>query len=216
MKNYWLLILFLSSLFLFSCIDDAPNDFENPDSNWNPSFSFPVGYASLGMNDESGFDTLLLLIDPLSGFPFWIDEINVPISFQMPFNMQEINDFSEEIVSILFRLNTQNGFPNQVKFQLYFQDINLLNIDSLFVNGPLAFDSGTAVGNGESINSTSNQTDILIDRDKINKLESAQFILIEGLINNVALDTSLIINYPNYNFDLQLGIQVELNMSISN
>ncbi len=216
MKNYWLLILFLSSLFLLSCIDDAPDDFDNPDSNWNPSFSFPVGYASLGMNEESGFDTLLFLIDPLSGFPFWINEINVPISYTMPFNMQEINDFSEEIVSILFRLNTQNRFPNQVKFQLYFQDINSLNIDSLFVNGPLSFDSGTPIGNGESINSTSNQTDIFIDQDKINELESAQFILIEGLINNVALDTSLIFNYPNYNFDLQLGVQVELNMSISN
>lgn len=216
MKNYWLLILFLSSLFLLSCIDDAPSDFDNPDSNWNPSFSFPVGYASLGMDNESGFDTLLFLIDPLSGFPFWIDEIDIPISFSIPFNMQELNDFSEEIVSILFRLNTQNGFPNQVKFQLYFQDINSFNIDSMFINGPLTFDSGTPIGNGESINSTSNQTDIFIDQDKINELESAQFILIEGMITNVALDTSLISYYPNYNIDLQLGVQVELNMSISN
>lgn len=206
----------MSSLFLLSCIDDAPSDFDNPDSNWNPSFSFPVGYASLGMDNESGFDTLLFLIDPLSGFPFWIDEIDIPISFSIPFNMQELNDFSEEIVSILFRLNTQNGFPNQVKFQLYFQDINSFNIDSMFINGPLTFDSGTPIGNGESINSTSNQTDIFIDQDKINELESAQFILIEGMITNVALDTSLISYYPNYNIDLQLGVQVELNMSISN
>ena len=216
MKNYWVLILFLITVLMFSCIDDAPNDFDNPDSNWNPSFSFPVGYSSLGMDEDSGFDTLLFLIDTLSGFPFWIDEIDVPISYTMPFNMQEINDFSEEIVSILFRLNTQNGFPNQVKFQLYFQDINSFNIDSMFVNGPLTFDSGTPIGNGEFINSTSNQTDIYIDQDKINELGSAQYILIEGLINNIALDTSIISYYPNYNIDLQLGIQVELNMSISN
>ncbi|NOQ25478.1 MAG: hypothetical protein GQ564_08965 [Bacteroidales bacterium] len=201
---------------MFSCIDDAPSDFDNPDSNWNPSFSFPVGYSSLGMDIDSGFDTLLFLIDTLSGLPFWIDEIDVPISYTMPFNMQEINDFSEEIVSILFRLNTQNGFPNQVKFQLYFQDINSFNIDSMFVNGPLRFDSGTPIGNGEFINSTSNQTDIFIDQDKINDLGSTQYILIEGLINNVALDTSLISYYPNYSIDLQLGVQVELNMSISN
>lgn len=216
MKNYRVLILFLLSVLMFSCIDDAPSDFDNPDSNWNPNFSFPVGYSSLGMDDESGFDTLLFLIDTLSGLPFWVDEIDIPISYTMPFNMQEINDFSEEIVSILFRLNTQNGFPNQVKFQLYFQDINSLNIDSMFLTGALTIDPGNPIGDGESINSASNQTDIFIDQDKINGLESAEYILIEGSINNVALDTTLISYYPNYKIDLQLGVQVELNMSISN
>ncbi|MDA3953478.1 MAG: hypothetical protein PF485_07515 [Bacteroidales bacterium] len=215
MKYNSLLIFLLIIVFFVSCIDDAPNDFNNPDSNWNPSFSFPVGYTSLGMDEDSGFDTLQLLIDTLTGFPFWVDEIDVPLSYTMPFNMQELNNFSEQIVSIMFRLNTQNGFPNQVKFQFYFQDINLLSVDSMFVDGPLMLDSGIPIGNGESVNSTSNQTNVLINRDKINELESVQYILMEGFINNVSLDTNLINYYPGYDIEIQIGIQVELNMTIS-
>ena len=53
-------------------------------------------------------------------------------------------------------------------------------------------------------------------QERINELDAVQNILIVGSINNLNLDTTLIDYYPNYNLDLQLGVQVELNMSISN
>ena len=215
MKYFYLLIFILIIVLSFSCIKDAPSDFDNPDSNWNPSFSFPGGYASLAMDEVSGFDTLLLLIDSLTGYPFWVEEVDIPMTFSMPFSMQELNSYSDEIVSIMFRLNTSNGFPAQAAGQIYFQDINFVTIDSLFVDGALILNPGTPVNNGETVSPSKSQTDVIIYQERINELDAVQNILIVGSINNLNLDTTLIDYYPNYNLDLQLGIQVELNMSIS-
>ena len=214
MKYFWFLILISIIVLSFSCIKDAPSDFDNPDSTWNPSFSFPVGYTSLGMNEDSGFDTLLFQLNAL-GFPLWTQEIDVPMSYTMPFDMQELNNFSEEIVSIMFRLNTYNGFPAVATGQVYFLDINSQVVDSIFVNGPLNMEPGTVVGDGETVNPTHNQSDVIFDQDKIDDLANVRHILIEGAIKNLALDTALIDYYPGYKLELQLGVQAELNMSIS-
>lgn len=215
MKYYWFLIIISIMVLSFSCIKDAPSDFDNPDSTWNPSFSFPVGYASMGMNEDSGFDTLLLLIDSLTGYPFWVDEIDIPLSYTMSFDMQELNDFSEQIISIMFRLNTYNGFPAVATGQVYFLDINSLIVDSMFFDGPLVMNPGAPIGDGETINPAYNQSDVIFGQDEINDLASVKYILIEGAISTQNLDTTLIDYYPAYTLDLQLGAQVELNMSLS-
>ena len=57
--------------------------------------------------------------------------------------------------------------------------------------------------------------DIVFDQDKINDLANVRHILIEGAILNLSLDSTLIDYYPDYSLELQLGVQAELNMSIS-
>jgi hypothetical protein len=133
----------------------------------------------------------------------------------MPFDMQELNNFSEEIVSIMFRLNTYNGFPAVATGQVYFLDINSQIVDSMFVNGPLNMEPGTVAGDGETVNPTHNQSDVVFDQYKIDDLANVRHILIEGAIKNLALDTALIDYYPGYKLELQLGVQAELNMSLS-
>ena len=215
MKYSWILILISIIVLSFSCIKDAPEDFNNPESTWNPNFSFPVGYTSLKMNEDSGFDTLLLLIDSLSGFPFWVDEVDIPMNYTMPFDMQGLNNFSEQIVSIMFRLNTYNGFPSTARGQVYFLDINSQIVDSMFLNGPLNMEAGTLTGDGQTINPSHNRSDVIFNQDKIDDLANVRHILIEGAILNVSIDSTLINYYPGYSLELQLGIQAELNMSLS-
>ncbi len=214
MKPFRWLIYIAVILLAFSCLDDAPDDFDNPESTWNPNFSFPVGYTSLQMNEESGFDLSLLEDLDNSGFPDWVDEINLAMSYTMPFDMQEISNFSDEIVSIMFRLNTYNGFPNQAIGQIYFLDFAYQKVDSLFVNGPLTMQAGTISGDGETINTTHDQNDVVFNQDKIDDLTTVRHILIEGAILKVSLDSTLIDYYPNYSLELQLGVQAELNMSL--
>ncbi len=215
MKDIFLLVLVSIVIFSLSCVDDVPNDFDNPESTWNPSFSFPVGYTSLQMNEESGFDMTLFNDLDNSGFPDWIDEIDVPMSYTMPFDMQEIDRFSEEIVSIMFRLNTYNGFPAIARGQVYFLDFNYLVIDSMFVNGPLDMQAGNLSGDGQTVNPSHDQNDVIFNQNKINDLANVRHILIEGAILNLSLDSTLIDYYPNYSLELQLGVQAELNMSLS-
>lgn len=214
MKYSCTLIVISIMIISLSCVDDAPSDFDNPDSNWNPNFSFPAGYTSLSMSEESGFDMTLFNDLDNSGFPDWIDEIDVPMSYTMPFDMQEIDEFSEEIVSIMFRLNTYNGFPTIARGQVYFLDLYYRVVDSMFVDGPLNMEAGRVEGDGQTINPTHDQNDVIFDQDKINDLANVRYILIEGAILNLSLDSTLIDYYPDYSLELQLGVQAELNMSL--
>lgn len=215
MKNLYLLVLITVVIFLHSCIDDIPRDFENPDSSWNPEFSFPVGYTSLQMNAESGFNISLLNDLDNSGFPDWIDEVDVPMTYTMPFDMQEIDRFSEQIVSIMFRLNTYNGFPNVARGQVYFLDLDYQIVDSMFVNGPLNIEAGVLADDGYNVNSSYDQNDVIFEQDRIDDLANVRYILIEGAILNLSLDSTLIDYYPDYSLQLQIGVQAELNMSLS-
>ncbi len=209
MKFCRTVILFLISILIFSCIKEEPDE----ESKWNPEFSLAIGYTSLGMNDDSGFDTALLLINTFTGLPYWTEEIDIPLSYTMPFDMGQLSDFSEEIISIMFRLNTYNGFPNEALGQVYFLDASNNIVDSLFSTGPITLDPGTV--NGETVNSTHNQTDIVFEQSKIDDLTTVRNILIKGEISNVSLDTTLVYYYPNYTLGIQLGLQAELSMSIS-
>ena len=213
MKYFRWLIFVAVILLTFSCLKDAPSDFDNPESTWNPSFSFPIGYTSLQMNEESGFDMTLLNDLDNSGFPDWVDEIDIPMSYTMPFDMQEIDNSSEEIVSIMFRINTYNGFPTNAVGQVYFLDYFGGIVDLMF-DGPLEMDAGKLTGDGQTVTPAHNQIDVVFDQDKIDDLADVRQILIEGAILNVSLDSTLIDDYPNYSLELQLGVQVELNMSL--
>lgn len=214
MKYFRWLIYISIILLAFSCLKDAPEDFANPESMWNPNFSFPVGYTSLQMNEESGFDTLLLLINSATGYPYWVDEIDVPMSYTMPFDMQEINNISDQIVSIMFRLNIYNGFPAIAKGQVYFLDANQKAVDSMFVNGPLDLEAGTLENDGQTVDPSYEQKDVVFNQDKIDDLAIVRYILIDGAILNVSVDSTLIDYYPDYSLKLQLGVQAELNMSL--
>jgi hypothetical protein len=198
-------------LLLFSCLKEDTDEV----SDWNPNFSIAVGHSSLSMNEESGFDTELLLINPTTGLPYWTEEIDIPLSYTMPFDMGQLSDFSEEIVSFMFRINLYNGFPNVSRVQVYFIDITENIIDSLFSSGHLTMQPGTVIGNGETINPTHSQTDVIFDQSKIDELITVRSILVEGEISNVSLDTTLIDFYPNYSLGIQLGLQAELSMNIS-
>ena len=207
-----LLLLFM---FLTSCLDDVPDDFDNTETIWNPSFSVAVGQTSLAMNEESGFNMDLLNDGDLSGFPDWIDEIDLEMEYKMPFDMEGITDFSEEIIRVMFRLNIDNGFPAVAYAQVYFLDINENAVDSVFVNGSSSFDPAEANSNGEIVKKMYSQNDIVFENDKIDNLSTVRNILIQGGINNLSLDTALVDYYPNYSFDVQMGLQVEISLAVS-
>jgi hypothetical protein len=213
MKNS--VYVFLVLIVLSSCLDDVPEDFNNPDSSWNPSFSIAVGQTSLSMSDESGFNTTLLDDLDLSGYPDWIDEIDVEMEYMMPFDMEGIADFSEEIIRVMFRLNIDNGFPAEAFAQVYFLDISDQVVDSVFLNGPLSFDPASVNSEGEIINKNYSQNDIVFENDKIDNLSTVRNVLIQGGINNLSLDTTLVDFYPNYSVDIQMGVQVEVKMALS-
>ncbi|MGC9375651.1 MAG: hypothetical protein ACP5DQ_11500 [Bacteroidales bacterium] len=216
MKHFRWLLFIAVILLAFSCLDDAPDDFDNPESTWNPNFSFPVGYTSLGMNAESGFDTLLLELNPIDSLPEWYrHEIDITMSYAMPFDMQELSGFSEEILRLMVRINAYNGFPTGVTGQIYFLDINNYIVDSVFTDEPFNLSKGSVDENGRTSEKFYLQKDIEFPKERIDNLHQTRNILIKGKITNVDIDTSLVYFFPDYEVDVQVGVQVELGLSIS-
>ena len=215
-KYVWVFIIMSFFLISFSCVKDAPSDFGNPESAWEPGFSLALGYGSLGMNEDSGFNMDLFNDYDLSGFPDWIEEVDIPLTYQFPFDLENLNEFSEEIVTLMFRINTYNGFPAFANVQAYFLDINEIVVDSLFPDEPLIIEPGNLQGNGETVEKKHTQTDVYISQEKIDALSSVRYLLVEGGIQNLQLDTALIDYYPTYTIDIQMGMQAELNLTISN
>lgn len=216
MRTLFVFVILSSFAFLGSCLSDFPDDFDNPESTWNPDFSFPVGYTSLGMNEDSGFDTLLLEINPLDSLPEWYrQEIDIPMSYTMPFDMQELASFSEEIKRLMVRINAYNGFPTGITGQIYFLDINNFIIDSVFTDEPFNLSKGSVDENGRTSEKSYIQKDIELSRERIDNLHLTRNVLVEGEIKNVAIDTNLVYYFPDYEVDVQVGVQVELGLSIS-
>jgi hypothetical protein len=209
-------ILLLSFALLWSCLDDVPDDFDNPDSTWNPNFSFPVGYTSLGMNAESGFDTLLLELNPIDSLPEWYrHEMDISMSYTMPFDMQELSGSSEEILRLMVRINAYNEFPAGITGQIYFLDIDNYVIDSVFTDEPFNLSKGSVDENGRTSEKFYLQKDIEFPKERMDNLHQTRNILIEGKITNDDIDTNLVYFFPDYEVDVQVGVQVELGLSIS-
>ena len=61
-------ILSVMLLIAASCLKDMPETL--PDIlEWDPEVAFPLGEESYGLNSVSGFDTTLLDLDTITGFP---------------------------------------------------------------------------------------------------------------------------------------------------
>ena len=65
-----------------SCMKDKPESLPE-NLEWNPQLALPLGEVEFGMNSDSGFDTLLLEEDTISGLPIWTGQVH-SISSRIP------------------------------------------------------------------------------------------------------------------------------------
>ena len=197
-------------LVVVSCLKDTPETFPYT-FEWDPEVAFPLGDATFGMDAVSGFDTLLLELDSITGYPEWVYLTEIPIRGYISFDITTITENISNINRLLFRVNAFNRFPEEVILQAYFSDgINYL--DSLFVEEPLIVASGTVEGNGETINPTHARKDALFTKERIDKLKGASDIIFQAIIRNATLDTTLIPYYPTYILETQIGAMADLNL----
>ena len=204
-------ILSVILLLVTSCLKDMPETFpENVE--WNPELAFPLGEESYGLNSVSGFDTTLLDLDTITGFPDWVDELQVIMEGTMEFSLSSILDNLDNLNRLLFRVNLYNGFPNDILAQAYFQDASLNTIDSMFQTGPLLAPPGIVLGSGETIQPTHTRQDAIFDRGRLQSMANATRLLFRATILVTDLDTTLIPYYPNYQFDVRIGAMLDLSL----
>jgi len=204
-------LLLLAAALFPSCMKDAPERL--PGSfEWNPGLAFPVGEKSLGLNTESGFDTLLLEPDTLTGLPDWVDEVSLLLRGTIVFDLSAIDDNLEHMNWMLLRVSIENGFPDHLLAQAYFMDATGNMVDSLFTDGPMTISPGTVQGDGETVVPAFARRDALFERDRAEALQEAVEILMHARIINPDPAPALIPHYPSYQFSVRLGAMIDVTI----
>ena len=198
-----------AAILLISCLKDMPEEF--PSSYvWNPEVALPLGVDSFGMNSESGFDTLLLNMDSLTGIPRWVDELEIVMQGSLHFDLGSLNE-TEEIDHMMFRINLYNGFPDQASVQAYFQDAGSNPLDSMFREGPVNVPAARVIGNGEETDPGFIRKDASFTQEELRPLEAATSILFRASFSNLEVDSLLIPHYPTYEIIADIGVMLGLN-----
>lgn len=213
MRIFILISLLITVAFFSACMKDKPETFPE-NLVWNPELAFPIGMDSLGMNAESGFDTTLFELDPLTGWPLWVNEVEIIMEGSVDFDISAMEGYLDSARQILFRLNIRNGFPDETLAQAYFLDASSEAIDSMFSDGPLVLPGGTPIGVGAQIIPSHIRKDAIFSRERILPLEDATEILFRAILPNQDIDTLLIPYYPNYSVQMEIGIMADLTFSL--
>lgn len=193
-----------------SCMKDKPESLPE-NLEWNPQLALPLGEEEFGMNSESGFDTLLLEVDTVSGLPFWMGQAEVVMQGVFDFDMSSISEDLNKVNRILFRINCTNQFPHTMYSQAYFRDGNGIFIDSMFQEGPVETPAAEVRDQGASIDPGKAQHDALIEGERIPALADASTILFRSSFFVANVDTSLIQLYPTFHFHIDSGLMLDLS-----
>ena len=204
------ILLAVSALWLTtSCLKDAPEAL--PDRIvWDPLLAFPLGDDQFGMNHVSGFDTTLLDLDTVTGLPEWVDHVTVEMRGNLEFGLSSIQDNLNHINSVLLRVSFQNGFPDEIYAQGYFEDAGDNRIDSFFQNGPVPVPPGRLADSGEVLRSGDAIRDSYFDRDRILPLEDATHVYLRAYFIVTDPDSALIPHYPEFELKVHVGAMFDL------
>lgn len=198
-------------LFCFpACMKDRPEALPEK-LEWNPQLAFPLGEEVFGMNSQSGFDTLLLELDTITGQPIWTSHQWVVMEGTFDFDLSSISDNLDKLNRILFRLNFSNQFPHSMFSQAYFLDQGGILLDSMFRDGPVETPAALIGDQENMIEAGEAQHDALIEGDRLPALLDAQSILLRSGFLVASLDTLQIPAYPSYQFRVDAGLMLDLS-----
>ncbi|MBN1133317.1 MAG: hypothetical protein JXR52_10480 [Bacteroidales bacterium] len=210
--------LFKYSLFLilvavapFSCMKEAPETLPE-EFDWDPEIAFPVGETSLGMNEASGFDMVLLDTNDLTGYPYWVELLNLPIEDSADFDFRNFFGASEQVTRILIRVNVTNEFPETASLQAYFRNSNGILLDSMFTDVPMLVERGDVNEQGEPVRPSFSSEDVVFTGDRLDNIQNCATISFRLLIDNPGPDPDFIPFYPTYHIDIQLGAMFQLTL----
>jgi len=194
-----------------SCMKDKPESLPAK-LQWNPQLALPLGEEEFGLNSESGFDTLLLEKDSISGLPLWMGQQELVMEGVFDFDLSTISDNLDKLNALLFRINCSNEFPHTILSQAYFLDGGGTYIDSIFADGAVETPAAKVGEGGGTIEPGIARHDALIEADRLPALADAQSILFRSSFNAAHVDSTLIPVYPGFHFQIDSGLMLDLRL----
>lgn len=122
----------------------------------------------------------------------------------------------DEVESIMLRLNFENGFPFNLRSQLYLADENYKILDSLVTAPQNIINSGMVDADGKVTQPTTTITDIQIGQDKIANFLKTFYIITKADVESFEgrnEKTSRIYEY--YKLNVKIGMQIKAKMRIN-
>ncbi len=213
MIRFVILIMTGTMVLLASCLKDMPEALPEH-IEWNAELALPIGSGLFGIDAADGFDSTWLEFDTITSFPNWIDEDSITLRYRLEFDLSSINESIDDMNQILFRINFDNGFPNELMAQCYFLDPSDNQVDSMFTSGPIPVPAGRILGNGETVDPSHIRQDVVFDQDRVIGLADVTQLEFQAIIRNLSqIDSTLYPYYPSYEFGAEIGIMVDLTIS---
>jgi len=127
----------------------------------------------------------------------------------------------DDITYVKFRFDINNGMATEVRVQAYFIDTLGVIQDSLFTNREdwIVIDGGITDANGKVIQKTRKISEIVYDRNRINKLKNVSDVVYVAEIRTDDVENGKLVKfYADDAIDIKMGIHVKggTNFDFSN
>ena len=214
-RNYLIIILIV--ILFAGCMKDKIESISDS-VLVNSSYSLPIGTVIYSVNDY--FEALDTINIPWPDsvayndtiYPNVLDIIN---KYDIKnFDFANLGGDNNKVKSITLHLIIQNGFPTEVRSQVYFTD-NQFQTDSIFSGGMEIISPATLDQNGKVSEPNVQIRDILLPQNMINNLNNYTNIEIYGKVLTKRSDIKIVKFYPDYELRIHIGIRIELEYNLN-
>lgn len=146
--------------------------------------------------------------------PLWGTASGFVLMDTASLNLEESID---QLESLEFKLNIENGFPLDVGIQVYFADENYQYIDSLFFTDaqdpfyPLI--ASAMVGPDGLVTAPTLKTSYAtLTNNAISNLENVKYVLIKGRLNTTNNGNTDVKVYSHYQIGVKMGLKAQLDV----
>ncbi len=124
------------------------------------------------------------------------------------------SDQLDNLESMTFKINTDNGFPLDVNIQIYFADSLYNKLDSLMSDNSNLLNSGVInPATGVVVSPTHTTSTITFNQARLPHLKYAKFLILKGTLNSTDKGAKPIRITSDNNLVVKLGIRTKLIMS---
>lgn len=121
----------------------------------------------------------------------------------------------DEVESVMLRLNFENGFPFDLKSQLYLADENFKILDSLLIAPKNFINSGMVDANGKVTQPVTTITDVVIDKMKIPNFMKTFYIITKAEVESYkGRKQNSVKIYEHYKLNVKVGMQIQSKMRL--
>ena len=117
---------------------------------------------------------------------------------------------------LLLRTSIDNGFPCDVKIQVYFTDSVFNKLDSLVTGSdPIILSAAPVDANGRVSAPSSKTTDVVLEKERISKLNKLKYMLVKADASTNNNGQTNVRIYSDYSLAVKIGADAKVNFTIN-